>query len=227
LGRGRRDGGAGFAGAGETAVFVSTRDKYAALADGFAEHEYADPAGYSARRARVIAALGPALVHGDTVVDLCCADGIMAAPLSALGLVYTGVDATAEMVTAARKRNPGLEFVTARMEEFEPSAPVDLTVCLRSFYLAEDRVAFFRRVRGYTKKKFVFDFRPMAFPPDGVLRDLRAAGFARIELRPFFLPQRRALPGAALPVLGALEHTGPVGRALTRRVGCLFCSASA
>ena len=206
---------------------MSTRDKYAALADGFAEHEYANPELYSARRAQVIAGLGPVVQAGDTVLDLCCADGIMAAPLTALGLSYSGVDATEEMVAAAARRNPGLEFVTGRMEDFEPAQPVDVTICLRSFYLAEDRVAFFRRVRGYTRKKLVFDFRPMVFPIDGVLAQLREAGFSRIELRPFFLPQRRSLPGAALPLLSVLEHTGPVGLALTNRVGCVFCSASA
>jgi SAM-dependent methyltransferase len=206
---------------------VSTRDKYAALADGFAEHEYANPELYSLRRAQVIAALGPAVQPGDTVLDLCCADGIMAAPLTELGLSYSGVDATEEMVAAASRRNPGLEFVTGRMEDFEPARPVDVTICLRSFYLAEDRVAFFRRVRGYTKKKLVFDFRPMVFPMDGVTAELRAAGFSRIELRPFFLPQRKRVPGVALPLLSVLERTGPVGLALTNRVGCVFCSATA
>ncbi len=206
---------------------MSTRDKYAALADGFAEREYADPVRYSTRRAGVIAGLGPPLRAGESVVDLCCADGIMAASLTSLGLVYTGVDATEQMIAAARKRNPGLDFVVDRMEDYEPAEPVDLTICLRSFYLAEDRVGFFRRIRGYTRKKFVFDFRPMVFPVDGVLSDLREAGFSRIELRPFFLPQRKALPGAALPLLSVLEHSGPAGLALTRRVGCVFCSAAA
>jgi SAM-dependent methyltransferase len=206
---------------------MSTRDKYAALADGFAEHEYADPARYAERRAEVIAGLGPAVAPGETVLDLCCADGIMAAPLTERGLVYIGVDATEEMLEAAARRNPGLEFTTGRMESFEPSRPVDVTICLRSFYLAEDRIAFFRRVRGYTRRKFVFDFRPVAFPVDEVVAQLEAAGFSHIELRPFFLPQRKAVPGLALPLLTALEHTGPVARALTSRFGCMFCSATA
>jgi SAM-dependent methyltransferase len=206
---------------------MSTRDKYAALADGFAEHEYADPARYAERRAEVIAGLGPAVAPGETVLDLCCADGIMAAPLTERGLVYIGVDATEEMLEAAARRNPGIEFTTGRMESFEPSRPVDVTICLRSFYLAEDRIAFFRRVRGYTRRKFVFDFRPVAFPVDEVVAQLEAAGFSHIELRPFFLPQRKAVPGLALPLLTALEHTGPVARALTSRFGCMFCSATA
>ena len=206
---------------------MSTREKYAALAEGFAEHEYADPGLYSSRRAEVIAGLGPAVEPGDTVLDLCCADGIMAAPLTERGLVYSGVDVTEEMLVAAARRNPGLEFTTGRMESFEPSRPVDVTICLRSFYLAEDRVAFFRRVRGYTRKKFVFDFRPVAFPVDEVVGQLRAAGFSRIELRPFFLPQRKPVPDVVLPLLSALERTGPVARGLTRRFGCMFCSATA
>ena len=175
----------------------------------------------------MIAALGPALEPGDTVLDLCCADGIMAAPLTERGLVYSGVDVTEEMLGEAARRNPGLEFTTGRMESFEPPRPVDLTICLRSFYLAEDRVAFFRRVRGYTRKKFVFDFRPVAFPVDEIVGQLRAAGFSQIELRPFLLPQRKAVPDVALPLLSALERTGPLARALTRRFGCMFCSATA
>jgi SAM-dependent methyltransferase len=205
---------------------VSTVDKYAGLADGFAEHEYANPKQYSSRRARVIVALGPPLQQGARVLDLCCADGIMAAPLTELGLVYAGVDATQEMIDAARKRNPGLQFTTGRMEDYEPREPVDLTICLRSFYLAADRVAFFERVRGYTKTKFVFDFRPAVFSEAEILSDLRSAGFRRIELQPFFLPQRRTVPGPVLPLLSAVEHTGPVAHALTRRVGCIFCSAA-
>ena len=205
---------------------MSTRAKYDALADGFSEREYADPAGYSARRARVILELGPRLAPGASLLDLCCADGIMAAPLEALGLAYVGLDTSEEMLAAARRRNPGTRFVAGLIEEYEPDEPVDAAICLRSFYLAEDRVAFFRRVLGYTRVKFVFDFRQPAHPADTVLRDLRRAGFSRIELRPFFAPQRRALPRPALRLLEALERTGPLATLLSRRYGRLFCSAS-
>ena len=43
---------------------MSTRAKYDALAEGFSEREYADPAGYAARRAQVIVGLGPRLARG-------------------------------------------------------------------------------------------------------------------------------------------------------------------
>jgi SAM-dependent methyltransferase len=205
---------------------VSTRAKYDVLAEGFSEREYADPAGYAARRAQVIVGLGPPLARGASLLDLCCADGIMAAPLEALGLVYVGLDTSEEMLAAARLRNPGTRFVAGRIEDYEPDDPVDATICLRSFYLAEDRVAFFRRVLGYTRVKFVFDFRQSAHPAESVVHDLSRAGFSRIELRPFFAPQRRPLPGPALRLLEPLERTGPLATQLSRHFGRLFCSAS-
>jgi SAM-dependent methyltransferase len=205
---------------------TTSEEKYDALAEGFSEREYADPGVYSDGRARLIAELGPRLDPGATVLDLGCGDGIMAAPLLARGFRYTGVDSSEQMVEAARRRHPELEFVAARSEEYEPPEPVDATICLRAFYYPEDRVAFFRRVRGYTKVKFVFDFRQAAHPADSVRRDLKAAGFTRIELRPYFVPQRRALPRPADAALEALERTGPLGLTLSRRFGRVFCSAS-
>jgi hypothetical protein len=150
----------------------------------------------------------------------------MAGPLQTRRLVYVaGVDASTAMVEAARQRHPGLTFVASRSEDYDPPEPVDLTICLRAFYYPEDRVAFFRRVAGYTRVKFVFDFRQAAHRADTVVADLRAAGFSRIELRPFFTPQRRTLPGAALPLVTAFERTGPLALRLSRRVGRVFCSA--
>lgn len=204
---------------------MSIAGKYDALAQGFSEHDYADPAGYSTRRAELIVGLGPRLQPGQTVVDLCCADGIMAAPLAAYGLQYRGVDLSEGMVEAARARNPGVEFVVARIEEYEPPVPVDATICLRSFYQAADRVAFFRRVAGYTRGKFVFDFRPRAHDAAPIVTDLRAAGFTTVELRPFFMPQRRRLPHVVLPLVDALERSGRPASLLARWYGRLFCVA--
>ena len=73
----------------------------------------------------------------------------------------------------------------------------------------------------------MFDFRVPEFPEHGpIVADLAAAGFSSVELRPFFLPQRRSLPAAAGPLLSALEASGPLARLLTRRVGKLVCVAS-
>jgi SAM-dependent methyltransferase len=200
-------------------------EKFDRIARGYSEHDYADPVRYAARRKQVIVELGPRLVTGETVLDLGCGDGIMAAPLTAYGLAYRGTDASAGMVEAARARNPGLPFEVARSEDYEPPEPVDATICLRSFYYPADRIAFFRRVAGYTRKKFVFDFRPRVHPVASVVADLEAAGYDGIALRAFFLPQLRKLPAPVLPVVYALERTGPIALLASRRIGRVFCAA--
>jgi len=200
-------------------------DKYARIAHGYAEHDYADPARYAARRAAIITTLGPQLEPGDVVLDLGCGDGIMVAPLTAFGLRYSGVDASAAMVDAARARNPGLPFEVSRSEDYEPPEPVDASICLRSFYYPPDRRAFFERVRSYTRKKFVFDFRPRVHNPASIAADLEKAGFGRVAFRPFFLPQLRRLPASVVPLTAALERTGPLASLVARRYGRLFCAA--
>ena len=205
---------------------MNSVEKYDRIADGFSEREYADPRRYAARRAQLVVELGPRLRPGDSVLDLGCGDGITAGPLIAHGLRYTGVDASEEMVAAARRRHPELDFVASRSEDYRPPEPVDATICLRSFYYPEDRLSFFRQIAGYTRLKFVFDFRPASQPAGPILRDLEAAGFSRIELRPFFLPQRRRLPAAAVPLVYALERTGPLASLASRRVGRVFCCAT-
>ena len=205
---------------------MSTAEKYDRIAAGFSEREYADPGRYARRRAEIVLAFGPTLPPGAHILDLGCGDGITAGPLLEAGLRYTGIDASEEMVAVARRRHPGVEFVTSRSEEYVPTEPVDATICLRSFYYPEDRLAFFRTVAGYTRVKFVFDFRPATQPAGPIVADLRAAGFTGIELRPFFLPQRRRVPAPVIPLVNALERTGPFGLALSRRVGRAFCCAT-
>ena len=56
-----------------------------------------------------------------------------------------------------------MPFDVARIDEYEPPEPVDLTICLRAFYYPDDRQAFFRRIAGYTRAKFVFDFDPRVY----------------------------------------------------------------
>jgi hypothetical protein len=55
--------------------------------------------------------------------------------------------------------------------------------------------------------------------------DLRAAGFDRLELRPFFSPQRVALPGPAAAALRALERSGPLARLLLAVRFSYLCAA--
>jgi SAM-dependent methyltransferase len=205
---------------------VTAERKYDRLAGRFSEHDYADPSGYAERRAAVIAALGPALHSGQTVLDLACGDGVMARPLLARGLVYTGVDESEAMVSAARARNPGVSFLLGDIDGYEPREPVDCTICLRAFYYARERASFFARVRTYTRGKLVFDVRPQVYDVDAITHELHDAGFAHVELRPFFLPQSRGVPAALRPAVYALEASGAVAQLVLRRYGSLFCAAS-
>jgi hypothetical protein len=113
----------------------------------------------------------------------------------------------------------------ARMDEYVPPEPVDLTLCLRAFYYPDDRAAFFRRVAGYTRIKFVFDFDPRVYDRATLVDELTASGFGRVELRPFFLPQRVAPPAPLRAALLALERAGPLARVALRARGIWFCAA--
>jgi SAM-dependent methyltransferase len=198
-----------------------TTEKYGPQAERWSEDAYADADAYLAHRAELIVALGPRLEPGDSVLDLACGDGGLAAHLP--GLRYTGVDVSPEMVDAARRR--GLDVALADLNDYEPPRPVTATTCFRAIYYARDRAAFFRRVAGYTERKLVFDLNPRQYRVDDVRNELGAAGFDRLELRPFFSPQRVSLPRPAAAALRALELSGPLARLLLAVRFSYLCAA--
>jgi SAM-dependent methyltransferase len=204
---------------------VSVIEKFDRLAAGYREHDYADPERYAARRAQLIVELEPQLEPGESVLDLCCGDGMMAPPLTALGLRYLGVDASEGMIEAAKARNPDVPFALGRYEDYRPPDPVDYTIFLRTMYLVQDHRALFDLVRSYTRRSFILDFRPGADGVSSVVDDLRKAGFRELELRPFFLPQRRHVPAPLLPAVYGLERTGAPARLVLRRYGRVLCAA--
>jgi SAM-dependent methyltransferase len=195
--------------------------KYGPQAEGWSEEAYADAHAYLAHRAELIVSLGPPLERGDTVLDLACGDGGLGDYLQ--GLDYQGVDASPEMVDAARRC--GRDVRLGDLNDYEPPEPVAATTCFRAIYYARDRASFFRRVAGYTERKLVFDLNPRQYRVDDVHGDLRAAGFDQLELRPFFSPQRVSLPRPAMAALHALERSGPLARALLAVRFSYLCAA--
>jgi len=187
-----------------------TSDKYDRAAAGWTARQYADSATYLRRRAELIA---PGLAPGDLVLDLACGDGGLAAPLEARGLRYRGVDANAAMVAEARGR--GVDATLGDLNDFVPAEPVAATTLFRALYYARDRAAFFAHVATYTEHKLVFDVNPRQYALADVVRDLRSAGFAHVEARPFFVPQRVSL-GPLAPVAAAAERLEPLARAILR-----------
>ena len=206
---------------------MSAIDKFDRLARGYAAHDYADPARYSARRAEVALSVGPPLPPDATILDLACGDANMAEPLLARGYRYVGVDGSTKMIEEARARlGDEVPLEVSLIDRYIPPAPVEMTLCLRAFYYPADRLGFFRQVAEYTRTKFVFDFDPRAYDRRELLADLRAAGFGEVTLRPFFLPQRAAPPAPVRAGLLALEHAGPLARLALRVRGMWFCAAA-
>ena len=151
------------------------------------------------------------------MLDLACGDGGLGEHLLARGLAYLGVDGSEAMAEAARARLGGrAEVVCADLNDFAPAAPVAATTCFRAIYYARDRLAFFHHVAGFTEKKLVFDLNPRQFRLEDVRADLRSAGFDRVDLRPFFAPQRVALPAPLAAALRAAERSGPLARLALR-----------
>jgi SAM-dependent methyltransferase len=168
-------------------------------------------------RAELVVSLGARLVTGDRVLDLACGDAGLAEPLIAAGLDYHGVDLSHPMVEAARARlGERGRLDEADLNEYAPPEPVEATTCFRAIYYARERLEFFRHVASYTQKKLVFDLNPRQYRVEDVCADLAAAGFDRVELRPFFSPQRVALPASVAALLRAAERSGPLARLALR-----------
>ena len=196
---------------------MTSWEKYGDKARGWSEREYASTNAYLSHRAALIRTLGPPLRPGDVVLDLACGDGGLADFLP--GQRYLGVDASAEMVAAGRSL--GRDLVEGDLNDYAPAAPVQATTIFRAVYYARDRRLLFDRVAGYTERKLVFDLNPRQYRLEDVRADLEAAGFDRLETRPFFVPQTRALP-----LLVAFERIAPLARLLLRYRFTLICSAS-
>jgi SAM-dependent methyltransferase len=195
---------------------VSKTGQFAGKAARWSETAYASPDAYLDHRAELVASLGVELAPGDEVLDLACGDGGLGRHLLARGLAYRGVDAEPAMVEAAKARlGPQAAVEVGELDTYVPPAPVAATTVFRAIYYARDRPAFFARARGFTTTKLVFDLNPRQYQIDDIVGELEAAGFARVVLRPFLVPQTRRLPGAALRVVTWLERT-PLARLALR-----------
>lgn len=192
-------------------------EQYARKAARWSDAEYADTHAYLEHRAALVVSLGVPLAPGDEVLDLACGDGGLGEHLLARGLRYRGVDSEPAMVEAAAARlRDRAPVVCADLNDYAPPQPVAATTVFRAIYYARDRAAFFRRAAGYTERKLVFDLNPRQYRVADVVRDLEAAGFVDVRLRPFFVPQTRKLPRAGVTLLQGLERLGPFARLALR-----------
>ena len=191
--------------------------QYAGKAARWSEEQYASPDAYLEHRAELVASLGVALETGDEVLDLACGDGGLGAHLLARGLRYRGVDAEPAMVeAAAAKLGDAADVEVGELDSYVPPGPVAVTTVFRAIYYARDRAAFFARARAFTEKKLVFDLNPRQYRVDEIVAELEGAGFGRVVMRPFLVPQTKHLPDVAVRLVVAVERT-PVGSLALRR----------
>jgi SAM-dependent methyltransferase len=195
--------------------------KYDEVAERYSAEDYADAERYYERRAQVIARF---LSPGATVLDIACGDGGLGRHLLALGIEYSGVDASPRMVEIAQ-RSLG-DRVAVGGFDFVPAQLVDATTIFRSLYLVPDRRAFLASVHSFTGERLIFDFDPRAYDLGELLADVHAAGWERVALRPFLHPQRRVLPDPVQRLLYTLEPL-PGARVLTHVRFPLLVSARA
>ena len=197
-----------------------------ATAERWSEEAYANPVRYLSHRAELIRSLGPALEAGDTVLDLACGDGGLAEFLLPHGLAYLGVDASPAMVEAARRRlGDRATIQQGDVDSFVPAEPVAATTLFRALYYPRDREAFFRRVAGFTATKLVFDLNPRQYPLAQIRGELAAAGWTRLETRPFLVPQSVVLPRPLQALLLAAETARGVSDLLLRVRFTYVCAA--
>ena len=196
-------------------------------AGGWSEEAYADPVRYLSHRAELVRSLGPRLDPGDTVLDLACGDGGLAEFLLPYGLAYLGVDASPAMAAAARKRlGARARIEQGDVDGFAPPEPVAATTLFRALYYPRDRPVFFRRVAGFTTKKLVFDLNPRQYALAEIRGELAAAGWTRVEARPFFVPQTVAPPRLLQGLLHAAESVRGVSDLLLHFRFTYLCAAS-
>jgi hypothetical protein len=182
---------------------VSLVDKFDAIAEQYSELDYADASAYYRHRAELVIRHGPELPRSSTLIDFACGDAGVGVPLVAAGIDYHGIDASPHMVEVAQRTLGGR--VQMATFDYNPPKPVDATTIFRSLYLVPDRLGFLRRAREFTRVKLVFDFDPRARDASQLYRDLRSAGWASIEIRPFLMPQRVRLPVPLQRLLFSLE----------------------
>jgi SAM-dependent methyltransferase len=202
--------------------------QFAGKAVRWSQEQYASPDTYLDHRAELVVTLGAPLVAGDEILDLACGDGGLGRHLLARGLRYRGVDSEPAMVEAASKllgdnaRDESPQALSnaavveqGELDAYEPPAPVAATTVFRAIYYARDRRAFFARARTFTEKKLVFDLNPRQYRVEDIVSELAAAGFPRVEMRPFLVPQTHRLPGGVVLAVSTLERT-PLARLALR-----------
>jgi SAM-dependent methyltransferase len=186
--------------------------KYDQIAEGFAEHSYANLHFDMHRRFMIATTWGGPLQPGDSVLELGCGDGYLAQFFVQQGLRYRGVDISPRMVTMAEQRlreaGSKAEFAVTDVSQMPLSEPFDVVVSFMGafFTYVSSPPAVLARFRPYVRKKIILDLNPRGnIPLRAAIEMLQKAGFRNIAWRPFFVPSAKKLPTSMLKMLVVCE----------------------
>jgi SAM-dependent methyltransferase len=189
-----------------------TAEKFTALARGWSEKEYSDPAAFMRRRAALVQNWGTPLRPGDRLLELGCGDGALSCLLARRGFEVTGVDISRGMIEEAKRRadreGAAARFEVADTDHFEVAEPYDGVVSFMSafFTYVEDPARFVEMVQPLVRKKVILDWNfrgPYTFVEAAQL--MRRAGLNQIEWRPWFVPHTTTAAAPAARLRGWVE----------------------
>ncbi|ANZ42993.1 ubiquinone biosynthesis methyltransferase UbiE [Lentzea guizhouensis] len=154
------------------------------------------------------------LAPGTRWVDLCCGTGKALAEAAREDLAVVGVD----LVDHHMPERPGLRFVVAPVDQWEPAEPVDLVTCVHGLHYVGDKLGMLTRAVSWLAPGglFVANFdiasvrRADGSPYGRVLtKALRAAGFVYDTRRRLVSFSGAGRPTVPFSYLGADDRAGP------------------
>lgn len=117
------------------------------------------------------------LAPGARWVDLCCGSGKALAEAAREDVTVVGVDLVDHHVPA----RPGLSFVVAPVDQWEPDAPVDLVTCVHGLHYVGDKLGLLERAASWLA------------PGGRFVANFDVASVVRVDGRPFGRTLRKAL----------------------------------
>jgi len=147
-------------------------------------------------------------------VDLCCGAGKALAEAAREDVTIVGVDLVDHHVAAP----PGLSFVIAPVEEWEPDAPADLVTCVHGLHYVGDKLGLLVRAASWLAPggRFAASFdvasvRRADGTPFGraLTKALREAGFTYDNRRRRIAYTGEGRPRLPFTYLGADDGAGP------------------
>lgn len=187
------------------------RDKYDRLAGRYSAR-YADAVSVARRQVGLVASWGTAIQPGARVLEFGCADGFVTEALVRSGYEVTAVDLSSEMVKRARQRlsRSGLRarVEVGDLDAYQLDAPYDVVLAMMGtfFRYADDPAAVLGRWGPSVRTKLLVDMDPRSMSRLQACRTLRAAGWSRVDWRPFLVLHRIRMPRPITQVLSGLER---------------------